>query len=424
MLEHGKDRNSWDNLMATVVRLSATSKEQIHRNFFDTTNAASGLPAIVTWAGGKTRELKRILSNIPSYDRFFEPFVGGGSVFMGINAGEYFINDFSSSLISLYKNIASGDEKFHHYLEAMDMSIVKAGVFAKRYQEVLADIYGQIRTDILSRDEMKKSVSDWCEINKKEILDIIGEFSAFSCNLIHHLKNYICGRFIRRKKGNCTDISWIYKHIEAAVKGAVYNTFRDLFNNKDIREYDAQLHSALMVYIHQYTYSGMSKYDKKGNFNNSYGGIGVMEKRLDWNLKYYKSEKVREHFRHTHIYNYDFEEFLHMTKPTENDFIFLDPPYDCVFSSYDNNEFNKSAHQRLANYLFTKCKAKWMMVISKTDFIYGLYNRPGIYIKEYDKTYSCNAKNNFDREVTHLMITNYPLEENMTVPDVEYKEAA
>ena len=309
------------------------------------------------------------------------------------------------------------DESLHHYrdldaLEGMDMSMVKAGEFAKRHQEVLADIYEQFRTDVLSKNEMQKAVSDWCETNRKEILGIINKFSAFPCTLIQHLKDYIsgrCGKFIRLKKKGNTDIKWIYKHIEAAVKGAVYNTFRDLFNNKDIKEYNAHLHSALMVYMHQYTYSGMSKYDKNGNFNNSYGGTGVLKKRVDKNLQYYKSEKVREHFRHTHIYNYDFEEFLHKTNPTENDFIFLDPPYDCVFSSYDNNEFNRNDHKRLANYLFTECKAKWMMVISKTDFIYDLYNRPGIYIKEYDKTYSCNAKNNFDREVTHLMITNYPL---------------
>ena len=66
MLAHGKDRNSWDNLMATVVRLSATSKEQIHRNFFNKINAASGLSAIVTWPGGKKNELKYIIPNVPS----------------------------------------------------------------------------------------------------------------------------------------------------------------------------------------------------------------------------------------------------------------------------------------------------------------------------------------------------------------------
>ena len=51
------------------------------------------------------------------------------------------------------------------------------------------------------------------------------------------------------------------------------------------------------------------------------------------------------------------------------------------------------------------------MIIGKTDFIYDLYNQPGIYIQEYDKKYSCNAKNNKNREVVHLLITNYDTHE-------------
>lgn len=167
-----------------------------------------------------------------------------------------------------------------------------------------------------------------------------------------------------------------------------------------------------MVYIHQFAYEGQFKYDKVGNFTTSYGGTGLSKARLLKKLTYYKSENVRRHFKNAHIYNYDFEEFLLKTNPTENDFIFLDPPYDCVFSAYDNNEFNRDDHKRLANYLLNKCKAKWMMIISKTDFIYDLYNQPGIHIMEYDKRYSCNAKGWKDRDVIHLLITNYEVNED------------
>lgn len=164
-----------------------------------------------------------------------------------------------------------------------------------------------------------------------------------------------------------------------------------------------------MVYIHQFAYEGQFRYDKDGKFKTSYGGVGQSKTRLLKKLTYYKSENVREHFSSTHIYNYDFEEFLLKTNPLEKDFIFLDPPYDCEFSTYDGNEFNRNDHKRLADYLLNKCKAKWMLIIDKTDFIYDLYNRPGIYIQEYDKKYSCNARNNKDRSVIHLLITNYDI---------------
>lgn len=414
-VEQKNDKVAMENLMRTIARITmGGKKEEQHQCAYNSSNAASGLKQIVIWPGGKKNELKNILANVPSYDRFFEPFVGGGSVFMGINAKEHYINDFSTSLISLYKNIATSNEKFHHYLAAIDMSMVKAGEFAHRHQDVLANIYEQYRTDVISKKEMGKVVSEWCDRNKSEILDIIGEFSLFPCTLVKELKDYISGKwgkFIRLKSNDRADTKWIYKHIEAAVKGAVYRNFRNLFNNKVIESTNNALHSALMVFIHQFAFSGMFKYDKEGNFSTSYGGIGIMNKRIQRNQKYYQSKRVSEHFQNARIYNYDFEEFLLKTNPTENDFIFLDPPYDCVFSAYDNNEFNRNDHKRLANYLLTRCKAKWMMIINKTDFIYDLYNQPGIYIQEYDKKYSCNAKNNKNRDVVHLLITNYDTNE-------------
>lgn len=409
LVERKNDKESWDELMKSLINPPTVINVDTYPCAFNRTNAKSGLSSIVVWPGGKTKELKHIYANLPSYDRFFEPFVGGGSVFMGINAREYFINDFSTSLISLYKNISSSNAQFFHYVEAIDMSIVRAKIFAEKHQNELADIYEQFRTDILTKEDMKRTIKDWCITKQEEIRDIIGEFASLPCNLIKRLNDYLSGgkgKFIDLKRKGCTDICWIYKHLEAVIKGAVYNNYRDLYNNKDIEDSNVALHSALMVYIHQFVRDGSFKYDKAGNFNASCGGIRLLTKRLNKKLEYYQSDKVQEHFHNAHIYNYDFEEFLLKTKPTESDFIFLDPPYDETFSNYDSNDFNRDDHRRLASYLLKNCKAKWMMIIKKTDFIYNLYNHPGIVIQEYGHTYSCNAKYN-DGPITHLLITNY-----------------
>lgn len=430
-VERKNDKMSWNELMNSLVNLpQATKAEYPSTRAFNRTNAKSGLSSIVVWPGGKTKELKHIYANLPSYDRFFEPFVGGGSVFMGINAQEYYINDFSTSLISLYKNISSSNAQFFHYVEAIDMSIESAKIFAEKYQNELADIYEQFRSDILNKEEMKSIINGWCITHQKEILDIIGEFASFPCNLIKRLNDYLSGgqgKFMDLKRKGCNDIYWIYKHLEAAIKGAVYNNYRDLYNNKDIEDSNVALHSALMVYIHQFVRDGSFKYDKAGNFNASCGGIQLLNKRLNKKLEYLQSNDVCEHFNKAHIYNYDFEDFLLKTTPTENDFIFLDPPYDETFSKYDSNDFNRDDHRRLASYLLNTCKAKWMMIIKKTDFIYNLYNHPGIVIQEYEHSYSCNAKYN-DGPTIHLLITNYdPAAEGQcdmstTTPAITIKE--
>lgn len=83
----------------------------------------SGLKPIIKWAGGKEKELDYILSNIPTaFDNYYEPFIGGGSVFMSINAKKYFINDLSTELISLYRNIAIENPVFFNYIEQINKS--------------------------------------------------------------------------------------------------------------------------------------------------------------------------------------------------------------------------------------------------------------------------------------------------------------
>ena len=43
------------------------------------------LNPILKWAGGKERELKFIIPEMPkAFERFFEPFVGGGAVYFNI----------------------------------------------------------------------------------------------------------------------------------------------------------------------------------------------------------------------------------------------------------------------------------------------------------------------------------------------------
>lgn len=114
-----------------------------------------------------------------------------------------------------------------------------------------------------------------------------------------------------------------------------------------------------------------------------------------------------DHFKSANIYNLDFEEFLKIVQPTEKDFIFVDPPYDSEFSTYAQNAFTKIDQERLANYMINECKAKWMLIIKNTDFIYSLYNKEGINIKAFDKEYVVSFMNRNEKKVTHLLITNY-----------------
>lgn len=374
-------------------------------------NIESGLSPIIKWPGGKEKELKYIIPNAPQFERFIEPFVGGGSVFMGIESGIYLINDFSSELIELYRSIESSDKDFFKYTETMDLSWTNAVNFF-RSKPQLKETYIGYRNGLIGKSELKEFIHSFCLNNKQDILDIIGDVLASqSCVLLKEMETNLFRKMVRMReleieKHELPDGD-LDNNIETAIKSAVYMNYRHLYNSKDITEGNPKLHCALFFFMRNYAYSGMFRYSSKGEFNVPYGGIAYNSKLLKKKLSYYKSKELLQHFERTTIYNLDFEEFLRKIKPCEDDFVFLDPPYDSEFSTYAQNAFTRDDQQRLADYLINECKAKWMLIIKNTDFIYSLYDKEGVNIRTFDKEYVVSFMNRNDKKVTHLLITNY-----------------
>jgi DNA adenine methylase len=120
-----------------------------------------------------------------------------------------------------------------------------------------------------------------------------------------------------------------------------------------------------------------------------------------------RSLKLHYHLKNTVIENMDFEAFLEKYPPRVNDFIFLDPPYDSEFSTYSQNEFEMKDQERLANYLLNHCKARFMLVIKHTPAILSLYDKKDLNIRIFDKKYLVSFQDRNDREVEHLLITNF-----------------
>ena len=149
----------------------------------------------------------------------------------------------------------------------------------------------------------------------------------------------------------------------------------------------------------------MIRYNANGEFNVPFGRY----KNFNTDLITEKHSKL---LKQAQIVCGDYEKIFKTAK--EDDFMFLDPPYDCVFSDYGNEEtkngFLENEHKRLAqNFYELKCKA--MMVIGKTELTENLYK--DYIIGEYEKDYSVNIKNRFKSKATHIIVVNYKLEGNV-----------
>lgn len=66
------------------------------------------LTPFVKWAGGKRQLMANLIELKPkSFNKYFEPFVGGGAFFLELAPKVAVINDFNSELISVYRSLKS-----------------------------------------------------------------------------------------------------------------------------------------------------------------------------------------------------------------------------------------------------------------------------------------------------------------------------
>lgn len=176
----------------------------------------------------------------------------------------------------------------------------------------------------------------------------------------------------------------------------LYYQIREMFNGLLEKKYSDAL---LYFFINKTAYSGMIRYNSRGEFNVPYGRYA----NLNTTLVTSSHSKL---LSNTEIYNLDYKNIFEMAK--QDDFIFLDPPYDCVFSDYGNVEhtggFNEKNHTILAD-KFRKLKCKALMVIGRTPLTEKLYG--DMIVDEYRKFYAVNIKNRFKAAANHILISNY-----------------
>jgi len=176
----------------------------------------------------------------------------------------------------------------------------------------------------------------------------------------------------------------------------LYYQIRDMFNDLSEKKYSDAL---LYFFINKTAYSGMIRYNSKGEFNVPFGRYEHLNTTL-------VTPQHSELLKRAEIYNFDYKNIFEMSQP--DDFMFLDPPYDCVFSDYGNEEykdgFNDNCHKQLATD-FKNLKCKTLLVIGRTPLTEKLYS--DMIIDEYAKNYSVNIRNRFKSLATHILVANY-----------------
>lgn len=279
---------------------------------------------VLKYRGGKSREISRFLHYVPNdFNRYIEPFFGGGAVYFYLEPRNAIINDVNERLMLFYRQ--------------------------------LRDKYPEMRVQL---DEIQKIY----EANQAEYKLLKAE------NPDERVPN---------------------------ANEELYYIMRNRFNHPD----NIYLDGVVYFFINKTAYSGMIRYNNNGEYNVPFGRYPNLNTQL-------VTEQHSRLLQGAELYSLDYKEIFDMTN--ENDFVFLDPPYDCVFNDYGNidmmNGFDEAEHRRLAeDFKNLPCRA--LMVIGKTPLTMELY---GNYVyDEYYKNYAVNIKNRFNNDKMHIIVKNY-----------------
>ncbi|MCD7751443.1 MAG: DNA adenine methylase [Lachnospiraceae bacterium] len=393
---------------------------------------------LLKYPGGKEKELKYILPHLPGdCERFFDPFVGGGAVYFAISADAYFINDKSSELIRLYEMVRAGDEAFLLALTAADAAWKGLEEICREQGVKILEIYADYRDGVvpagqdgvsrgdgrnpLTTAELREKVRDFVRDNAAQFCALLGESIAFDAELfLQEEERNLFNKLVRMakleaQKGELPPQD-LKDNLEGALKAGFYMYFRDLYNHTADYGIPDAAATAIYLFVREFCYASMFRYNREGEFNVPYGGISYNHKSILKKVQYFKDQTLKDQLAGSVIACMDFEDFLNRYQPRENDFVFLDPPYDTEFSTYAQNEFGRNAHLRLANYLINHCQGKFMLVIKNTEFIRnlycnGMYTAGGgrLYVSSFAKKYMVSFQERNDKNSEHLMITNYQI---------------
>lgn len=78
---------------------------------------------IVKWVGGKRQLMFELFKNMPeNYNRYFEPFIGGGALFFELQPDNAYISDMNEELINLYQVVRDNVDELITDLKKHDIS--------------------------------------------------------------------------------------------------------------------------------------------------------------------------------------------------------------------------------------------------------------------------------------------------------------
>lgn len=308
------------------------------------------------YSGGKRKEAPVVDKLKPaSFDTFYEPFLGGGAIWLHLDHPKNVVNDNYPDVINFYNVLKDDTIKFVSQINALS-NAYKQEIKAVKKDASIEEQLNQAKSklEMSSSDEEKKDLKKLARELKKEL------------------------------NKEVYDIADRY-----------YYHYRD---NEFTNSFDQAISFYLM---RQLSFSGMLRFSSDGKFNIPYGWYKSF-KGIDQPI-----EDIKKILGNSTLMCGSWKDSV--ATATSKDFVFLDPPYTRTFTEYHPaGQFGDKEHEELADW-FKNTEAQTMIIINRDEFTESLYK--DYIIEDYDYRYSIQYRDRMtekDSNAKHFVaINNY-----------------
>ncbi|MFA6017542.1 MAG: Dam family site-specific DNA-(adenine-N6)-methyltransferase [Patescibacteria group bacterium] len=290
------------------------------------------------YVGDKYKLMSQLVNLFPKkVNNFYEPFVGGGTVFLNVNANKYFLNDIDKNLINIHEFLIKNSNNTNNFFKRVEKIIYKYNLSRSYKEDIIPEIL---------KKEWKKTY-----------------FARFN------------------KEG--------YEKLRLHVN-----------ENKN--------NNPLILYILLiYGFNRMLRFNGGGKFNLPVGNVDFNKNvvnALNGYFDFVKNKKVI-------LSSQDFRIYFKVEKFSNNDFVYLDPPYIISASEY-NKYWDEKSDKDLLNIIDQLNQQDVKFALSNVTHYNGYKNEPLIkWMKKYKvhKIVSnyISYHNNKKKKIKEVLITNY-----------------
>ena len=239
------------------------------------------------YVGDKYKLIEEISKYLPkNIERFIEPFTGGGTVFLNIDAKKYLLNDIDHNVVNIHKYLISQSKNQNEFFNNL-IKIIKKFNLSRSFIE-----------DVVPQDlkkEWKKTY--YAKFNKtgyKELKDIYNNSKNKDYLLLYLLLIYGFNRMLRFNSNNEFNIPVGNVDFNKNVEKALIEYF-DFVKNKEIAIFKKDFSVFLMelnykkgdfIYLDPPYLISFSEYNKLWNESNEKKLLGLLDELNNKGVKF------------------------------------------------------------------------------------------------------------------------------------------